>query len=51
VRAQPNLVGFKDGVGDLELMMRVYARMGDRLTYIGGLPTAETFALPIWKWA
>jgi 5-dehydro-4-deoxyglucarate dehydratase len=42
----PNLVGFKDGVGDLELMMRVYARMGDRLTYIGGLPTAETFALP-----
>ena len=23
----PNLVGFKDGVGDIELMMRVYARM------------------------
>lgn len=42
----PNLVGFKDGVGDVELMMRVYARMGSRLTYIGGLPTAETFALP-----
>lgn len=42
----PNLVGFKDGLGDLELMMRVYAKMGDRLTYIGGLPTAETFALP-----
>ena len=42
----PNLVGFKDGVGDIELMMRVYARMGDRLTYVGGLPTAETFALP-----
>lgn len=40
----PNLVGFKDGVGDIELMMRVYARMGDRLTYVGGLPTAETFA-------
>ena len=42
----PNLVGFKDGVGDVELMMRVYSRIGDRLTYIGGLPTAETFALP-----
>ena len=42
----PNLVGFKDGVGDIELMMRVYARMGDRLTYIGGLPTAETYAMP-----
>jgi 5-dehydro-4-deoxyglucarate dehydratase len=42
----PNLVGFKDGVGDIELMTRVFSRMGDRLTYIGGLPTAETFALP-----
>ena len=28
-----NLVGFKDGVGDIELMMRVFARMGDRPTY------------------
>jgi len=42
----PNLVGYKDGVGDIELMMRVYTRLGDRLTYVGGLPTAETFALP-----
>jgi 5-dehydro-4-deoxyglucarate dehydratase len=42
----PNLVGFKDGVGDLELMTRIYARLGDRFTYVGGLPTAETFALP-----
>lgn len=42
----PNLVGFKDGVGDIELMTRIYTRLGDRLTYIGGLPTAETFALP-----
>lgn len=42
----PNLVGFKDGVGNIELMTRIHTRMGDRLTYIGGLPTAETFALP-----
>ena len=42
----PNLVGYKDGVGDIELMTRIFARMGDRLTYIGGLPTAETFAVP-----
>lgn len=42
----PNLVGFKDGVGDIELMMRIYGKLGDRLTYIGGLPTAETFAAP-----
>ena len=41
----PNLIGFKDGVGDIELMTRIHARMGDRLIYIGGLPTAETFAL------
>ena len=42
----PNLVGFKDGVGDLEVMMRIRSTLGDRLTYIGGLPTAETFAAP-----
>lgn len=41
-----NLVGFKDGVGDIERMTRIYARLGDRLTYVGGLPTAETYALP-----
>jgi 5-dehydro-4-deoxyglucarate dehydratase len=42
----PNLVGFKDGVGDIEQMTRIYSRLGDRLTYIGGLPTAEMYALP-----
>ncbi|MFJ9412031.1 5-dehydro-4-deoxyglucarate dehydratase [Streptomyces sp. NPDC101393] len=42
----PNLIGFKDGVGDLELMTRIRARLGDRLLYVGGLPTAEMFALP-----
>ncbi|HBY28715.1 MAG TPA: 5-dehydro-4-deoxyglucarate dehydratase, partial [Bradyrhizobium sp.] len=36
----PNLVGYKDGIGDIELMTRVYTKLGDRLTYIGGLPTA-----------
>jgi 5-dehydro-4-deoxyglucarate dehydratase len=43
----PNLVGFKDGVGDIEQLTRIYARLGERLVYIGGLPTAETFALPL----
>lgn len=42
----PNLVGLKDGHGDIELMTRICARIGDRLVYVGGLPTAETFALP-----
>ena len=43
----PNLIGLKDGVGDIERMTRTYAKVGDRLVYIGGLPTAETFALPL----
>ncbi|MFD6058677.1 5-dehydro-4-deoxyglucarate dehydratase [Rhodococcus wratislaviensis] len=42
----PNLVGFKDGVGNIEQMTRIYASLGNRLTYVGGLPTAEMFALP-----
>src|ERR1700735_5521814 len=42
----PNLVGFTDGVGDIERMTKIYSRLGNRLAYIGGLPTAETFALP-----
>lgn len=42
-----NLIGFKDGIGDIEAMARLYARLGDRLIYIGGLPTAETYALPL----
>jgi 5-dehydro-4-deoxyglucarate dehydratase len=40
------LIGFKDGRGDIEQMVRVRAALGDRLTYIGGLPTAELFAAP-----
>ena len=43
----PTLIGLKDGVGDIEQMTRTYARVGDRLIYVGGLPTAETFALPL----
>ena len=43
----PNLIGFKDGIGNIEQMTRIYARVGERLTYIGGLPTAGTFALPL----
>jgi 5-dehydro-4-deoxyglucarate dehydratase len=42
----PNLVGLKDGVGDIELMVRTRSLVGDRLVYVGGLPTAETFARP-----
>ncbi|THV42546.1 5-dehydro-4-deoxyglucarate dehydratase [Glycomyces buryatensis] len=44
--ACPNFIGFKDGIGDIEFMTRLYTTLGERLLYIGGLPTAETFALP-----
>jgi 5-dehydro-4-deoxyglucarate dehydratase len=40
----PNLVGFKDGIGDIELMVSIWRRMGDRFSYLGGLPTAEVYA-------
>lgn len=40
----PNLIGFKDGVGNIEIMSSIYQRMGDRFSYLGGLPTAEVYA-------
>lgn len=40
----PNLIGFKDGVGDIETMSSIYMKMGDRFSYLGGLPTAEVYA-------
>ena len=43
----PNFVGFKDAVGDIEHLAKVTALNGDRLFYLGGLPTAETYALPL----
>jgi 5-dehydro-4-deoxyglucarate dehydratase len=40
----PNLIGFKDGVGDIEAMSSIYMKMGERFAYLGGLPTAEVYA-------
>ncbi|WP_309765621.1 5-dehydro-4-deoxyglucarate dehydratase [Pacificitalea manganoxidans] len=40
----PNLIGFKDGTGDIDTVRRVTATLGDRLSYIGGMPTHELFA-------
>ncbi|MGD6743065.1 5-dehydro-4-deoxyglucarate dehydratase [Streptomyces sp. BH106] len=42
----PNFIGFKDGVCDIDLMARLHAEHDGRLVLIGGLPTAETYALP-----
>jgi 5-dehydro-4-deoxyglucarate dehydratase len=40
----PNLIGFKDGVGDIELLTSIRYRMADRLILVGGMPTAEVHA-------
>jgi 5-dehydro-4-deoxyglucarate dehydratase len=40
----PNLIGFKDGIGDIESFVAIRRRLGDRFAYLGGLPTAELFA-------
>ena len=42
--AHPNLIGFKDGHGNVEQLTGVVAVLRDRLAYIGGMPTAEVFA-------
>ncbi|WP_144109616.1 5-dehydro-4-deoxyglucarate dehydratase [Paraburkholderia sp. BCC1886] len=42
--ACPNLIGFKDGVGEIENMVTIRRRLGERLSYLGGLPTAEVYA-------
>lgn len=40
----PNLIGFKDGSGDIGLVREITTTLGERLTYLGGMPTAELFA-------
>jgi len=40
----PNLIGFKDGLGDIEKFVAIRQSLGERFAYLGGLPTAEVFA-------
>jgi 5-dehydro-4-deoxyglucarate dehydratase len=42
--ACPNMVGLKDGVGNIAALNDTIKTVGDRLVYIGGVPTAEIFA-------
>jgi 5-dehydro-4-deoxyglucarate dehydratase len=42
--ACPNLIGFKDGSGDIATVREITTRLGDRLVYVGGMPTHELFA-------
>ncbi|TWO72838.1 5-dehydro-4-deoxyglucarate dehydratase [Caenimonas sedimenti] len=40
----PNLIGFKDGLGDIERIVAIRQKLGDRFVYIGGMPTHEVYA-------
>jgi 5-dehydro-4-deoxyglucarate dehydratase len=40
----PNLVGFKDGVGDVDKVIEITTKLQDRLVYVGGMPTHEVYA-------
>ncbi|UKM66496.1 5-dehydro-4-deoxyglucarate dehydratase [Flavobacteriaceae bacterium GSB9] len=37
----PNFIALKDGTGNMEALNTTIKTIGDRLTYIGGVPTAE----------
>jgi 5-dehydro-4-deoxyglucarate dehydratase len=40
----PNFIGFKDGAGDIEAILKIQSVIGDRLLFINGMPTAEIYA-------
>jgi 5-dehydro-4-deoxyglucarate dehydratase len=37
----PNIIGFKDGHGDMERLTRIRLAVAERLVFINGMPTAE----------
>lgn len=39
-----NMIALKDGVGNIAALNDIVKTVGDRLVYIGGVPTAEIFA-------
>ncbi|NLS20464.1 5-dehydro-4-deoxyglucarate dehydratase [Rhizobium sp. P40RR-XXII] len=40
----PNLIGYKDGVGDVDKVIEITTTLNDRLVYVGGMPTHEVYA-------
>ena len=40
----PNLIGCKDGVGDVDKVIEITTTLKDRLVYVGGMPTHEVYA-------
>jgi 5-dehydro-4-deoxyglucarate dehydratase len=42
--ACPNLIAFKDGVGNMEELWAMRTALGGRLAFLNGMPTAEVYA-------
>ncbi len=40
----PNLIAFKDGIGDADDIKAIHALLGDRMLMLNGMPTAEAYA-------
>ncbi|UJW84001.1 5-dehydro-4-deoxyglucarate dehydratase [Devosia sp. SL43] len=40
----PNLIGFKDGHGEVDRVIEITTKLADRMVYIGGMPTHELYA-------
>ena len=40
----PNLIAFKDGIGDVEEIRAIRNLLGDRMLLLNGMPTAEAYA-------
>lgn len=40
----PNLIGYKDGVGEVDKVIEITTKLADRLVYVGGMPTHEVYA-------
>ena len=49
--ACPNLIGFKDGVGNVELLVAVRQKLGDRLTYVAACRPPKSMRWPARRWA
>lgn len=39
-----NLIGFKDGYGEVDRVIEITTKLGDRMVYVGGMPTHELYA-------
>ncbi len=40
----PNIIGVKDGIGNMDLLTRFQKVVGDRFVFVNGMPSAEMYA-------